>query len=54
MLKDFIKENIKEKVTKKTSKPQKLNGDRAPFQYKNELEITVSRNNVPVEIYKHK
>jgi hypothetical protein len=52
MLKDFIKENIKERVTKKTPKP--IKGDRAPFQYKNELEITVSRNNVPIEIYKHK
>lgn len=54
MLKDFIKENVKKKTKEKAKKPNKMKGDRAPFQYKNELEITVSKNNIPVEVYEHK
>lgn len=53
MLKDFIKEAVNKKASEKVPKAKEMKGDRAPFQYKNELEITVSRNNVPIEIYKH-
>lgn len=54
MFKDFIKKNVADIKREKEKLSQKKKGaDVANFQYKGELEITVTRNNKVVEHHIH-
>lgn len=53
MLKDIIGNSIA-KIQKVKDKENKKKGDKAPFQYSNELEITVSKSNKPIQVFTHK